>query len=277
MQIRSGHFVFLIVLCVVEAILKFWPTTWSDLMPESARITIAIVGAVAIVGLILWWAWPYLQRIFVKKPITQERIAKAQIKGTQPIANYKKVLSMLGQEPSNKPSVSMNSISTICSLIIFIYGLLILNLWYTGKLHIQNSLYWFFFIGLFIVFPLLILLDIYVWEKKYFKMKKSHVEKHKTFTLRGNLDVVFDGCLKVFENRIRMKKNSQILKMERPKSIKAIIGGSVIIVETRQVKKGVVEIYFQSDSQWLTTKFDFGLNQRNVDLFEGLILAEVGQ
>ncbi len=246
-------------------------------MPESIRVTIQIVGGVAIVGLILWWAEPYWKRLFTKT--TVGRASKTQVKTTQisphviPMVSYKKVLSILGQEPSNKPSVLMNTISTICSLIIFTYGLLMLNLWHTGKLIMQTS--WFLFIAFFIVFPIIILLDTWVWEKKYYKLNKSHVEKHKTFTLRGDLDGIFNGCLKVLKERIRLRGNSRILKMEGPKYIKALIGGFVITVETRWVKKGIVEIYFQSDSQWLTTKFDNGTNQKNVEIFEDLILAEM--
>ena len=278
-MLRSGHIRSIIILGIVEAILKFWPETWSDLMPESARITIAYVGFAAIAGLILWWVWPKLKSLFTRKPVTEEP-SQAQTVETQasiPATKYTKVLNILGQEPSDRPSVLMNAISTICSLIIITYASLVLNLWRIGKLTLHIDIYLFLFIILFIALPILILVDTWVWERKYYRLNRSAVEKHKTFILRENLNRVFDGCLNVLKERIDLRQNSRISEMAKPKFIEALIGGSRIIVKTKLVRKGVTEIYFQSDSKWLTTKFDWGTNQKNVDKFEDLILAEIGR
>jgi hypothetical protein len=274
-QLRSGHFVAVLILTIIDIMFHFWPSEWSNLMPESGRIAIQYVGTAAIVGIILWWIWPKLKSVFQKKSATQ--IPQAQARVTQVAIQRipKELLSILGQEPSDRPSVLMNSISTICALIIITYASLLLNLWRIGKLTIHIDLYLFLFIGIFIVFPILILLDTWVWERKYYQLGKSAVEKHKTFTLCGNRDEVFSGCLNILKERIRLRQDSRILEMKRPKFIKALIGGSRITTQIKQVKKGVAEIYFQSDSKWLTTKFDWGSNQKNVDKFECLILEEI--
>jgi len=214
----------------------------------------------------------FLKRGFIRHGKTVTAMAR-----TSDVENYKEVLSIQRQEPSNRPSVLSQIISTICSFIIITYGLILLNFWRIGKLTMQINLYWFLFLVFFIAFPIFIILDTYVWERKYYKLGKSAVEKHETITLYGDIDKIFYRCLKVIRERIKLRKNSRILKMEKPKFIKALIGGSIITIETRQVEKDVTEIYCQSDSQWLTAKFDWGTNQRNVDKFECLILTEVGQ
>jgi hypothetical protein len=95
---------------------------------------------------------------------------------------------------------------------------------------------------------------------------------HKTITLHGNLDKVFNGCLKVLKERVAWwGEGSEILKEESPQFIEAYINGSTITVETKQAKTGMVEIYFQSSDSW-----DSDTDRKNADKFKDLILAELG-
>jgi hypothetical protein len=207
----------------------------------------------------------------------KKRIEAVPIETRHPVGSYNNIQMIRGYMPSNRPPVLLKVIMTACCLIILAFGLLTIYLWIAGEIVGQITLAWIYFFVVFIVLPILGLLDIYICEKKYYELGKSARAKGKTIILHGDINEVFNKCLKVIDTRIGMRTDSRIIIMDRPKLIKAIFGDSILTVKARYIQNNKVRIDFLSDSQWVTTKIDFGVNQRNVDKFDRLIRSEMNQ
>ncbi|MBL7208853.1 MAG: hypothetical protein ISS52_02020 [Dehalococcoidia bacterium] len=261
--LRNARYLLLIaiVFFVSSIVVGTWP--W-------ARNYLQLIAIAFFVIIILVVAWPWIGTGF------QRRTRTVSVGADISTGNYENIEWIQGPEPNNRPPVLFNRILTACSLILLTFGLLSVYLWITGRIVGQTSLSWMFFFVVFIVFPILALLDIYIWEKKCYKSGRSARAKDNTIILRGDINEVFNRCLKVIDARVRMRTNSRIIMMDRPKRIKALIGGFVISVTTRRMRDNKVRIYFLSDCQWVTTKIDFRMNQRNVDRFDRLLRLEMG-
>jgi hypothetical protein len=212
---------------------------------------------------------PIWDTLFKKKTLT---IAPTP---NLPANEYKNILGIMQDEPSNHPPIIFNIISTILSSVILAFGLMGVYVWIIGRMQGQPFSSLIIWSIIFVAFPIYNILDTYIGERKYYRLGKSAVAKHKTIILRGHIDEIFNTCLKVINARIEKKRNSRIWKMDRPNLIKALIGGLVITVETKHVENNKVAVYIQSDSPWVTTKIDFGNNQRNIDRFEHFIQSEL--
>jgi len=259
---RNARYLLLIAIAffLSSIVVGAWP--W-------ARNYLQLIAIAFFVIIILVVAWPWIGTGF------QRRTRTVSVGADISIGNYENIEWIQGPEPNNRPPVLFNRILTACSLILLVFGLLSVYLWITGRIVGQISLSWMFFFVVFIVFPILALLDTYIWEKKYYKLGRSTKAKYKTIVLRGDINEVFHKCLKVIDARMRMRTNSRIIIMDRPKLIKALIGGFVISITTRCMTDNKVRIYFLSESQWVTTKIDFGINQRNIDKLDYLIRSEM--
>lgn len=271
---------------------QWWAQETKLISPANTRylllIAIAFFLASIVVG-IWYWARSYLLLFAIAFLIVtvfvviwpwigvghKKRIEALPMETRHPEGSYNNIQIIRGYMPSNHPPVLLKVIMTACCLIILAFGLLTIYLWIAGEIVGQITLAWIYFFVVFIVLPILGLLDIYAWEKKYYKLGKSARAKDKTIILHGDINEIFNKCLKVIDTRIGMRTNSRIIIMDRPKLIKAIFGDSILTVKARFMQNNKVRVDFSSDSQWVTTKIDFGVNQRNVDKFECLILAEM--
>ncbi len=193
------------------------------------------------------------------------------------INGYANIQSIDQEEPSNHPPLAFDIILTIFAVLILIYGIATSIAWILGKVPPQLDLRLSSILGLFIVLPIIGLLDTWVWERKYYRLGKSAKEAHKTITLTGNLSDIFNVCLKILNERMETRVNSRFWKLRRPYLIRGLIGGLVITVNIVQTDDNTVKVCIHSDSPLVTTKWDFGNNQKNIDKFERFVRAEMEQ
>jgi len=254
-QIRSENIVAFTLPSAVE-ILLFILHYRIITMPDSVFYIGVTICSIAIVLSILAIT-PLWNRLFSIRP------------ATVPImTDYSNTIREYGREPSNKPPSALNYILIASSIIMLLFGSLAAYFWLTGGITGQINLYWIMFFAVFIGIPILTLLDIFVWEKKYYKLGKSARHAEKTITVKDNINNIFNRGLRVLNIK---PTETSVIKIDRPKLIKAQIAGFIVTIKTRHVLKGLVNIYILSDSRWLTTKFDWGVNQKNVDKIDRLI------
>jgi hypothetical protein len=225
-------------------------------MPDSVFYVGVTICSIAIVLSILAIT-PLWNRLFGSRPAT------API-----IVDYSNTIREHGREPSNKPPSVLNYILIASSILMLLFGLLAVYFWVTGGITGHIDLYWVMFFVFFIGIPILSLLDTFVWEKKYYKSGKSARHAEKTMTMRGDINNIFNQGLRVLNIR---PTETSVIKIDRHKLIKAQVAGFIITIKTRSMLRGLVNIYILSDSRWLTTKVDFGVNQKNVDKIDRLI------
>lgn len=259
MQIRSENIIALILPSAV-AVLLFILDDRVTAMPDSVFYIGITLCSVVIIGSILALT-PIWKKLFNTKSISM------------PVAiDYSTTIKEQGQEPSNNPPSAFNYILTACSLLMLAFGLLSAYLWITGRIMGQINLHWMFFFIVFIILPILALLDILVWERKYYKVGKSAKYEEKTIIMLDDINNIFNRCLKVLNIK---PMETSVIRIDRPKLIKAHIAGSIVTIKARHMAKGLVNIHILSDSKWITTKIDFGINRRNVDKIARLIRLEM--
>ena len=255
MQIRSENIAAFILPSAVEVLL-FILHYRIITMPDSVFYIGVTICSIAIVLSILA-VTPLWNRLF------GSRLATAPI-----MTDYSNTIREHGREPSTKPPSAFNYVLIASSIIMLLFGSLAVYFWLTGDIIGHIDLYWILFFAFFVGAPILALLDIFVWEKKYYKLGKSARHAEKTITVKDDINNIFNRGLRVLNIK---PMETSVIKIDRPKLIKAQIAGFIITIKTRHILKGLVNIYISSDSRWLTTKFDWGVNQKNVDKIDRLI------
>ncbi len=124
-----------------------------------------------------------------------------------------------------------------------------------------------------IVAPILAFVDVFYWQRRQYKLGRSSVYKDKIIKIDGDKNKVFDTCFEILDTIPK----STILKSVKPKSVRALIGEYIITVIIKSIRNKKVEIHIESDSVWMTTRIDWGVNQRGINKLDRLIRAKIGQ
>lgn len=191
-----------------------------------------------------------------------------------PIIGYGSVVpnSSKQSSPSNRPPMFLDIIFLICMFIIFAFGIGMMYLWITGKLIGTIGFGQILLFVFSIIIPILVFIDIFHWQRKQYKLGRSYVYKDKIVKLDGDKNNIFDVCFKILDTTPK----STILEANKPKLVKALINGYIITITIRLMRNKKVAVHIESDSQWVTVKIDWGVNQRKVNNIDRLIRSEVG-
>jgi hypothetical protein len=233
-------------------------------MPKGLEyIGITICGLV-IIGIMLSHT-PIRDKLLGRKTVTAPSAPSS--------ASYKNVLKIKQREPSNRPPIILEIALIVCLLILLAFGVLAICLWIKGEIAAPSGLSGILAFVFFVALPIWFLVDILILERKHYKSGESSVAKNKTIILYGEINEVFDGCIRVLG---RMKVIP--ITIDKPKLFKgylrSLLGNSIITLKTNKVRGGKVKIYVLSDAKWVTVTWDiFNVNQRNVDNFERLFLS----
>lgn len=209
----------------------------------------------------------YLRRLYVhaKRERPQENIVKgSSIRGS--------VIKIEQQEPSRRPPAILNMVLIICSLLFLALGVFGIYLWVAGKATVRVDISTIFFFILFIGLPVLILGDIFIIQRRFYKLGRSCVAKEAILVLDVDASTAFDTSRVVLD---AMK--ATVIKMNKPRLLKASSGKCVITVEVRGIKGSKSRVHVLSDSQWLTVKWDAGANQKCIDAFQSQLNKQLRQ
>lgn len=214
---------------------------------------------------------PIWGKIFKRKTTPAFNIATAP---NVPTSNYSSIVpnSIKQPSPSNRPPMFFDVILLICMSIILAFGIWMMYLWITAKLAGVIGFGQVLLFVLSIIFPILIFTDIFYWQRKQYKLGRSCVYKDKVMRLDGDKDKIFDICFKILDTTPK----SIIIEANKPKLVKAFVSGYMITIAIKPMRNKKVEIHILSDSQWMTTKIDWGVNQRKVDKLDHQIREEMG-
>jgi hypothetical protein len=266
MQVRRGN-IAIIFLALAVPIL-FWVLPYQvKTMPMWICYLVDIICGLVIIGGILALT-PLWDKLFKKKPIQTLPSDSVSVPSTD---TYSSIVKITAQEPSKRPPMIIDIALIIYSLIMLASGTWVMYLAVVGNLLPEElDLSWLMFILFVIAFPIWIFVDTLFIERRQRKLGRSRVAKEKTIYLYDKVDGVFDRCLQAVGTR-----QSSIFIMERPKLIKARWGNSILTVTVTNMGRGKVKVHIFSDSRWTTTKWDSGINQKNIDAFERLICSEL--
>jgi len=166
------------------------------------------------------------------------------------------------REPCNKPPAILSIVLITCSFLMLAFGVWGVYLWVAGKVAVQIDMWTIFFLVLFLILPIWVFVDTFILQRKFYRLGKSMVAKEADVVYDGDANTAFNACQRVLD-----KMRASIIKMDKPKLLKARLRKSMITVTIRYRKGSKARINILSDSQWLTVKFDVGANQRNMDTF----------
>jgi hypothetical protein len=205
---------------------------------------------------------PLWERFFKKK---SKPTTSCDIKNKN---KYDSVVKIIQEIPSNRFPLAGDLIGSSFSIIALIIGIRSIILWATGQILGPNGYEEWILFFLLVPFPIWVLVNTWVLERRQYKKGKSRVEKHEILVMNGQANNIYNACI----NALNVMQAS-IRAMERPKQIKALCRNSIINIELtyQNEKKTEIQIFISSDSKWMTTEIDFGINQKNVDTLECLI------
>jgi len=198
---------------------------------------------------------------FRHKKAVQNNSRTAQIKTVS-------LLKIEQREPSRRPPVILSIMTLIPACILLTFGVWVIYTWIARQIEVHMDLWTVLLLVLFIVLPLVIIIDNFFTQPKYYKLGRSHVAKEARVTVANDIDTVFDACYRVLDSM-----QAAISILEKPILLKAKTGNSVMTIRIIQIEESKVRVYILSDSKWLTVKWDMGANQRNIDSF----LRELGK
>ena len=262
MQIRRENIVAIAIPTAVAIIFWLLPYEVITMPMWVVHVAEAICGITIIVSILA--LTPIWDKLFKKKPIGM----------LPPIAydgDYDNVYKIIQLEPSKKPPLFIDVLLTICGVIILAYGIWIMYVWGMGRMLSQFGLTnLLLFYLLFIAFPLWFLADTLIIQRKQYKLGRSIVAtKPKSITIRGGIDDIFNRALQAIN-----AMQGSIIIMDRRKLVKAQLKGSMMTVTTTNIGHGYARVNFVCDSQWITTKIDFGKTKRYANSFEQLLLQK---
>jgi hypothetical protein len=174
-----------------------------------------------------------------------------------------KTVSLLKiEQHSRHPPVILLIITIVPALILLAFGIWVIYTWVARRLEFQIDPESILLLLLFIGLPLYVIIDHFFIQRKYDKLGRSSVAKEARVNVENDVDTVFDACYRALDSM-----QASIRIMEKPNLLKASIRNSVMTITIIQIEGSKVRVYIQSDSKWLTVKWDGGANQRNVDSF----------
>ncbi len=262
MQIRRGN-IATILLAIALPVLFFVLPYRVEAVPNWVVYLVISICGLVIIGSILAFT-PLWDKFSKKEPIQALPSDSDSIPSTNA---YSSIVRITAQEPSKHPPVIVNTVLVICSLITLAFGIWIMYMAILGGVIPRDfDAGWLMVILFLIVSPIWILVDTIIIEGKQRKLGRSRVAKEKTVDLHDKADTVFDRCLQAIGTW-----QSSIIAMNRPKLVKARWRNSIMTATVTNMGHGRVRVHILSDSKWTTTKWDFGINQRNVDTFERLL------
>lgn len=172
------------------------------------------------------------------------------------------------REPDRHPPRFVAPVLMTCAGVLLAFGIYAIILWISGAIQVQVDfrivLFFVWFSGAFVGFPLYMLWDHCYTQRKYDRRGISHVAKAATVTAADDVDTVFDACYGVLSSM-----EAAIIRLEKPNLLKARIRNCLMTILIGQIEESKTRIYVLSDSKWLTIKWDRGANQRNIDAFLG--------
>ena len=98
------------------------------------------------------------------------------------------------REPGRHPPVIILIIATIPALILLASGIWVIYTWITRRIEFQIDIESVLLLLLFIGLPLYIIIDLFLIQRKYDKLGRSHVAKEARATIINDTDTVFDAC-----------------------------------------------------------------------------------
>ncbi|MCJ7515529.1 MAG: hypothetical protein MUO89_06135 [Dehalococcoidia bacterium] len=270
MQLRRGNIVAIIAPIAFSGMLYFLP----HLVPSMPNWIIRVGFGICFIlfsGAILALT-PIWNKIFKIKTIP---VSSVTTTSSAPTGNYNSLVpnSVKQPNPSNRPPMLFDVVLLICMSIILAFGIWMMYLWITGKLIGIVGFGQLLLFVLSIAFPILIFIDIFHWQRRQYKLGRSCVYKDKVINLDGDRDKIFDICFNILD----AAPKSTIIEAYKPKLVKALINGYVVTITVKQMRNKKIEIHILSDSQWMTTKIDWGVNQRRVNKLDRLIREKIGQ
>jgi len=181
------------------------------------------------------------------------------------------LLKIRQNEPSRYPPTIFDVFLVICCAILLVFSSLIISLWVSNKFIVPSTIDIIWLALLFVALPIWGITDTIITRVKYHKAYESDVAKYKDIFIKGNIDSIFSICLQILEDEMRAKA----IVLDVPKlfrgELRNWLATSIFAVRVSQLKNGRVKIQVSSDSIWLTTRFDFGINQRNINRFVQLL------
>ena len=175
--------------------------------------------------------------------------------------------------PRNRPPLFFDVLLLLSATIIFSFGIWMMFMWISGKLTAMIGFGQMLLFAFSIVTPILAFVDVFYWQRKQYKLRRSFVYKEKVERFSGDKDNIFDICYKILDTLPK----STIIEAPKPKLVKALINGYIATITIRPLRNKRVEVHIISDSQWMTTKIDWGVNQRKVNKIDRMIRSEIAK
>ena len=219
--------------------------------------------AIAILGMIY-----FICGLIREKQLSQEQSNQANLVIEHSQTSTSDVLHIERLEPSNRPPFWFVLIGMLAFLVLLAFGIFQTYLVVSGIVVAKLNLEWIVFYLLFGVFPIWILLDILVFDRKHYKSGRSATAIDATFIVKGDITDVFNRCSNILET---MEPN--IIRKDTPNLIKAHLNKSRISIEVSPQDDNV-KVYVLSDATWVTVKAGKGRNQRIIDEFQKHFLEE---
>lgn len=227
-------------------------------MPFYVRIIGLIISAV---GLAVFWLC--LSR---RKPMAVSPIVGVNYKDISKAKREKQL--------SRRPPLWFDIVQNVLCVVMLAT---IIIVFVVVKPTVSFNTEWIFFFLFWVGLPLLLLADAIIIEPKQYAKGRSCGWQDNEFTAPGDIDSIFDRCLKVLDmmNTIRITVNRpKIIEVWQQNSAR---GNHIITVTVNRKgsKEHEARIHVESDSQLMTAKWDFlHGNRENVHTFERLIRAE---
>jgi len=207
------------------------------------------------IGIIVWtayMAWKGRQQVTDQTNSVVER----------PLATTSNILQIERQETSNRPPLWLSITGTVTFLLLLAFGLWVTYFVLSGIIIAKFNLEWIAFYLLFGVFPILMLIAPFTFDRKYYKSGRSATAIDVTFVVSGDITDVFNKCFNILET---MK--AKIIRKNTPNLIKGGLNKSNISIEVRPSDDNV-KVYVISDATWVTVKVGKERNQRIIDEFQ---------
>ncbi|MFC2002270.1 hypothetical protein ACFLUZ_07235 [Chloroflexota bacterium] len=216
-----------------------------------------ILIALAILGAIY-----FVYSLKKGKQLSQEQADQTNLIVEHPQGTTSNILHIERQEPTNRPPFWVVSIVVIAAIIFLAFGGVQTYLVLSGIIIAKFNLEWIAFYLLFGVFPIWLLIDSLIFDRKYYKLGKSATAIDVTFIVSEDITDVFNKCSNILET---MK--AKIIRKNTPNLIKGSLNKSNISIEVSPSDDNV-KVYVISDATWVTVKVGKERNQRIIDEFQ---------
>lgn len=198
------------------------------------------------------------------------------------------VLRITHPPRSNRLSPVFNVILYFLSFSVLIMGIVVTFITVQNNLHHTNAVSYarlLFFVLTYVVVPIFFIYTTAVTERRYNKSGHSAVFREATILYRAaSIDDVFDRCYAILT---AMKaQTDHPIRMERPHSLSVrhdLLQGierfptHITAIINRTDDPSQYEIKLTSDASRLDASIDFGHNKSNIEMFERLLLSQVGE